>query len=185
MINSKDLLAAVRFCKPALPKPADVRPPLQGVWLTTFDGKLRVEASNGEGLARAHLDVPGLVAGTVLSIRTENLPAVEARLVHGAPEFNVVELQQWPQIDGVPYDFDRVFPQGPATGVPVVGFNAALLANAIKAALLVCHPKNKGVSLTMYRDTAAMLVTIPTRGNLYKSMTDDAQYLVMPMELTK
>jgi DNA polymerase III sliding clamp (beta) subunit (PCNA family) len=182
MINSKDLLAALRFCKHALPK-ADRRAQLHGIWLTTYHGKLRIEASNGHGLARCTLDVPALVAGTVTSVRTDNLAAVnEARLVHGDKTITLDELQARQQIDGPMLDFDRVFPHGEPKGVPMIGFDAQLVATAFKAALGLTNKHNVAL-LKTYSATDAICVTIPTAYNPYPSMTDDAHYLVMPTRL--
>jgi hypothetical protein len=181
MINSKDLLAALRFCKHALPK-ADRRVQLHGIWLSTYDGKLRIEASNGNALARCTLDVPELVAGTVTSIRTDNLAAVEARLVHGDKTITLAELQARQQIDGHILEFDRVFPRGEPHGVPMIGFDAQLVAAAFKAALGLTNKHNAAL-LKTYSATDAICITIPTAANPYPSMTDDAHYLVMPMRI--
>ena len=182
MVNSEDLLTAIKFVKHALPK-NDKRAQLHGIWLTGYDGKLRIEASNGHVLARCTLDVPGMLAGETASIRTDNLPRVEAWLRHEAAAVTLGDLLQRPQIDGPILDFDRVFPRGKPKGVPVIGFDARLLELAMKAARVVANPKYAGVTLTTYSATDALLVTISTVTNPCPTMTDDAYVIVMPMRL--
>lgn len=182
MINSKDLLAAIKFVKHAIPK-NDKRVQLHGIWITGHDGKLRLEASDGHSLARCTLDVPGFFGDkAIASIRTDNLAAVEARLQHGEPTITLGELQQRAQIDGPMLDFDRVFPRGEPKGVPTVGFDAKLVFTAFKAALTLTN-KHNATSLSTYAKGDAIVITIPTAANAIKSMTDDAFYLVMPMRL--
>lgn len=183
MINSKDLLAALRFCKHALPK-ADKRAQLHGIWLSTYDGKLCIEASDGRSLARCTLDVPELVAGTVTSIRTDNLAAVEARLVHGDETIMLAELQARQQINGARPDFERIW-EGRETPKPLdkIGLDVARVGAATRAAIVICEPKYKGAWLTMHGPDDGVVFVIPTAANPYPSMTDDAHYLVMPMRL--
>jgi DNA polymerase III sliding clamp (beta) subunit (PCNA family) len=181
MINSKDLLAAIKFCKHAVPK-NDKRASLHGIWLTARDGKLRLEASCGTALARCTLMILDHVDETVTSIRTDNLAAVEARLLHGEPTITLAELQARQQIGGQRPDFDRVFPSGEPKGLPTVGFDAKLVFTAFKAALTLTN-KHNFTSLSTYAAGDAIVITIPTAANPYKSMTDDAFYLVMPIRL--
>ena len=183
-VSSTDLLAALRFCKAALPKPTELRTMLQGIWLSVpGEHELRLEASDGACMARCTLDVPGLQPCAVTSVRRDNLAAVAARLTHGDATVTLAELQARSQIDGPRPDFARLFRTDRPKGVPTIGFDVKLLERAAKAALIVCPPKCHGVQLSTWEGDAAAQMTVPTRGNKYKSMTQEAYFLIMPMRL--
>jgi DNA polymerase III sliding clamp (beta) subunit (PCNA family) len=184
MINSKDLLLAIKFVEHSMPT-KDVRYYLNGVWLTPLDGQLRVEASSGTTLARCVLDVPGLKAEDAqASIAATALEGFKARLQHGAGTVSLDDTRTFTQLEGRKPEFDRVIPRNDYKGAPRIKFSAELMLQAMKAVKCVTSKKELwGVIMETNTYTDAVVLRIPTASNAATSMTEDALFLVMPMKL--
>jgi len=194
-IMTKTLVAVAKATMASMGK-NDVRYYLNGVHLTYKDNKVFVETTDGHRLSQVKIDVDDGYKFDVIIDRDTWVQI--SKIKTNKKDNSIVELDidgerllcfngaviPLEYIDGKFPDIERVIPDWRTThNNGGVGVSAVYMSEAFKSASILANPKHKGVTLTTFGASDALLIRVPTDHYEFVDLTEPATFAVMPMRM--